>query len=130
MLRPQPGGAFLLVGSAFVYGLNDARAFLGPLPAPWRVQTSRHPDQAFRTVYRYFNPETGILTAEDPRLKPHPSWERIGLENLGRKLTGEDPQVCDFFRNKLTGEVSNSDPRLGPGELAERGARLEPFVLV
>ena len=130
VLRPQFGETFVLVGNAFVYGLHDATALLGPLPTPWRVQTLHHPDQAFRTVYKFFNPETDELTMEDPRLDPHPLWERVELEDLERKFTGDDPQVCDFFRNKIIGKIIDSDPRLLPHALMERGVKLEEFTLV
>jgi hypothetical protein len=130
VLRPQADGTFVLVGNAFVYGLHDAAALLGSLPTPWRVQTFHHADQTSRTVYKFFNPETGELTKEDPRLEPHALWERVQLEDFSRAFTGDDPQVCDFFRNKISGEILDSDPRLLPDALTQRGVKLETFTLV
>jgi len=75
VLRPEPEGHFLLVGDSFVYGLNDTRAFLGPLPKPWIVQIKYHPRTCERFVHYFFNSDTGESTAEDPRLSPDPDWE-------------------------------------------------------
>jgi hypothetical protein len=90
----------------------------------------RYPDNFNRILYHFFNAETGEHTTEDPRLEPHPEWERIDLEDLGRDLTGDDPEFCDFFRNKSTGELINYDPRLLPEALKARGVQLRNFTLV
>ena len=130
MLRPQAGDTFLLVGHAFVYGLEDTIPLLGKLPAPWVVRVFDQPERWSRDIYKFLNPATGELSLEDPRLEPHPLWERVALEELGRELTGDDPQDCAFFRHKETGEIMDSDPRLLPEALAARGVELVKFTLV
>ncbi|KLU92613.1 hypothetical protein MAPG_11558 [Magnaporthiopsis poae ATCC 64411] len=134
VLRPRPDGTFQLVGYCFVYGLHDATALLGPLPHPWQVQLWRYEKSMFREVYRFFNPDTGEVTADDPRLEPDPVWERVGAESLGRDLGPDDPAICEFFRNTETGEVVDYDPRLLPEALEKmlrtNGKKLETFALV
>ncbi|KAL6901780.1 HET domain-containing protein [Trichoderma evansii] len=130
VLRETDSGDFRLVGSSFVYGLNDGQALLGNLKNPWRVQIFDHPDQDFRIEHRYYNKETRELAVSDPRLEEHPEWERVSLEDLGRPLTGDDPIALEFFKNKVTGEIMNSDPRLLPEALKARGVDLQWFTIV
>jgi hypothetical protein len=75
-------------------------------------------------------PRYNILMPEGLRLNPlDDSWERVNLEDLGRELTGGDPEICDF-RNNLTGEIMDSDPRYLPEALRDWGVQLEEFILV
>ncbi|KAH7149237.1 heterokaryon incompatibility protein-domain-containing protein [Dactylonectria estremocensis] len=129
ILRPNPDGTYQFLSHAFVYDLQDSQALLGPLPSPWRVQVYEHPQQEFRNYNQYFNHETKKLTPEDPRLGPLSDWERIPLDRLGRDLTGDDPEVMDFFKNLKDGRIVNSDPRLSPDALEKMGVKLEAFVL-
>ncbi|KAK1242546.1 hypothetical protein MKX08_005358 [Trichoderma sp. CBMAI-0020] len=130
VLRQTRDGNFRLVGSSFVYGLNDGQTLLGSLNHPWRVQIFDHPDQDFRIEHRYYNQETRELAVSDPRLEDHPDWERVSLEDLGRPLIGDDPIILEFFKNKMTGEIINSDPRLLPEALEARGVDLQWFTIV
>lgn len=75
---------------------------------------------------RYFNPSTGVVIEEDPRLDPlPPEWERVQADR-----TPDDPVACALFKNKVTGEVMNSDPRLLLEALAQRGVDLKTFQLI
>lgn len=130
VIRETDNGNFRLVGSSFVYGLNDGQALLGRLKSPWRVQIFDHPEQDFRIEHRYYNRETRELTVSDPRLEDHPEWERVSLEDLGRPLIGDDPIILEFFKNKITGGIMNSDPRLLPEALEARGVDLQWFTIV
>jgi hypothetical protein len=130
VLHPLNDGNFRLVGESFVYGLNDGQTLLGPLQYPWRVQILDHPDQDFRIEHRYYNKETRKTTISDPRLEDHPEWERIPLGELGRTLTGDDPIILEFFKNKITGEIMDSDPRLLPEALQARGVELQWFTII
>ncbi|KAK7752672.1 hypothetical protein SLS62_005441 [Diatrype stigma] len=127
VLHPTPDGtAYRVKGQCFVHGANDCIRFLGPLPEPWRVVGTM--GRASRCNFRFFNPDTGEQTAEDPRLGPLPAeWEKLGEE---RELECDDPLDCAFFWNTTTGETVNYDPRLEPEALSARGVRLETFVLV
>ncbi|KAH6986141.1 heterokaryon incompatibility protein-domain-containing protein [Ilyonectria sp. MPI-CAGE-AT-0026] len=129
IIRPASDGTHHFVSHSFVYDLQDSQAFLGPLPPPWRVQVHANRDQEFRSSNQYFNVDTYKLTPEDPRLGPLPDWERIPVDDLGRSLNGDDPEVIDFFKNTNDGRIVNSDPRLSPKALVERGLELETFVL-
>ncbi|KAI1398394.1 heterokaryon incompatibility protein-domain-containing protein [Hypoxylon fuscum] len=134
ILRPQSDDTYQLIGYCFVYGLHDSTALLGDLPKPWKAQLRRHKTTMFREIYQFFNEETGELTDEDPRLTPHPDWERVSLDQLGRELDSDDPTICDFFKNNRTGEVVDSDPRLLPEALQpyirSQGRELRGFSLV
>lgn len=125
LIRPDPDGeTFTVVGPAFINGLHDATALLGPLPEPWQVQVFR--DRAGRpTIYRVFNPETGELSDEDPRLDPPPDeWMRIR-----RDRTENDPLIFQCFTNTRTGETINHDPRMSPEALMARGVDIRTFCL-
>ncbi|KAF2491615.1 HET-domain-containing protein [Lophium mytilinum] len=126
LLRPHPAGSFQVVGSVYVHGLSDATALLGPIPAPWTVHVDD--DDAGEYRHRFFNSITGQhhSLSEDPRLEPlPPEWEHVP-----RDRTAEDPPVFETFRNKMTGEEMNSDPRMLPDALRKRGVPLQTFQLV
>jgi hypothetical protein len=124
VLRPVSGG-HEVVGECYVHGLENANAFLGPLPAPWRVVaiaiiSSNVPE------FRFYNPETSTYTMNDPRLPSLSEWERIDHD----EYDCNDPQIYDYFRHKETGEIMNSDPRMLPERLKDRGVDLITFSLV
>ncbi|KAF7547280.1 hypothetical protein G7Z17_g7844 [Cylindrodendrum hubeiense] len=129
ILRPAYNGTYHFLSYGFVYDLQDSQALLGPLPSAWRVQVYEHHEQEFRSYNQYFNTDTKELTTEDPRLGPISGWERIPLDKIGRGLTGDDPEVIDFFKNTKDGSIVDSDPRLSPEALEKRGVQLEAFVL-
>lgn len=114
-----------LVGDAFVHGLHDGAAFLGQLPSPWRVQVFED-DAGYLTSYRFFNPESNVLTDEDPRLGSLGPWTRI--PNPPR--TASDPVLMQCFKHEETGEIIKDDPRMHPEALLMRGLVLDTFCLV
>ena len=72
------------------------------------------------------NLATGKQTLEDPRLDElSPEWERITY-----KRTPDDPAYFATFKNNVTGETLNSDPRLSAEALHARGVKLETFSLI
>lgn len=110
-----------------MHGLMDGESLLGPLPAPWQI---RMPDWTWGNHHEpepcYWNEDTKKLSREDPRLGDLPEeWERINVE----KKYG-DPLLFAPHKNRVTGEVINSDPRLLPEALAARGVKLRTFRLV
>ncbi|KAK3956645.1 heterokaryon incompatibility protein-domain-containing protein [Pseudoneurospora amorphoporcata] len=127
--RPSPpeDTGFLFVGPCSVYGIDNANGLLGPLPKPWRVQAFRD-GSGLSCVYKFFNPNTGVLADEDPRLPPLDGnkWERV---SRGER-TGDDPFTFQRFRNKLTGEVINYDPRMDRDALEGQGIPIRDFNLV
>lgn len=126
LLRPQRGSpqTYELVGDAFVYGLLDAAAFLGELPSPWRVQVFED-DTGYLTSYRFFNPQSNVLTDEDPRLGSLGQWTRV--PNPPR--TADDPVILQCFQHNETGEFIKDDPRMHPEALMARGSILDTFCL-
>ncbi|KAF5543892.1 heterokaryon incompatibility protein [Fusarium mexicanum] len=129
LLRPCDNNNWKFLSDCYVWDLEATQGLLGPLPSPWQAQLFYDPVAEHRSYTRYHNPEPGELTAEDPRLKPLVGWQRVSLEELGRDLTGDDPEVYDFFRNIEDGRIVDSDPRLEPEALKSRGVNLETFIL-
>ncbi|KAF4342400.1 heterokaryon incompatibility [Fusarium beomiforme] len=129
LLRPCEDHTWKFLSDCYVWDLEASQGLLGPLPPHWKAQLFYDPVNEHRSHTRYHNNETGELTAEDPRLEPLEGWQRISLEDLERELTGDDPEVCDFFRNTKDGRIVDSDPRLEPEALRRRGVNLETFVL-
>jgi len=69
-----------------------------------------------------------ITSKQDPRLGDiHSSFE---WETAEQEKTPDDPQLFAPHRNKRTGEIINSDPRLSLEALLQRGVKLEQFRLV
>ncbi|KAE9368957.1 hypothetical protein N431DRAFT_382768 [Stipitochalara longipes BDJ] len=126
LIRPQPNNTFQVLGECLIFGLNDANAFLGPLPSPWAAHVFDDSTGLF-TVLRFYNSETKMKLDEDPRLGPLPEgWEAV---DRGER-TSEDPRIFRCFKNKQTGEIVNSDPRMEPEVLRGRGVELRNFALV
>ncbi|ENH69208.1 Heterokaryon incompatibility protein 6, OR allele [Fusarium oxysporum f. sp. cubense race 1] len=124
ILRPWTGGCFQVVGSCYLHGFTSAEAFLGPLPAPWVMQYK--PDSCGVQTPYFFNKDTKEAVQQDPRLGELPvMWKAIQKDR-----TKDDPQFLSLFRNSLTGELMNSDPRMLPEALRDRGVRLQSFKLV
>jgi len=124
VLRPTTNGNFEVVGDCYVPDLNDARALLGPLPYPWRVQMAN--GGIYRPILQFYNTITKELSNDDPRLENLSSeWTRIE-----RKWTTEDPTYPAWYENEYTREIINSDPRMSQKALEARGIRLKTFQLV
>jgi hypothetical protein len=96
-------------------------ALLGPLPKPWIAKREFGPFLVWQP--RFYNSDTleAVGLEGDPRLGPvSDDWEN--LEN-------DDPHRIQKWKNKTTGETINSDPRLLPQALIERGVKLQTFAL-
>ncbi|KAI0121663.1 heterokaryon incompatibility protein-domain-containing protein [Xylariales sp. AK1849] len=116
ILRQTPRNTYELASSCYMHGVMDGETVLGPLQQPWEIRNKRFGDQHVTT---YYNTETDVWQSEDPRLKAiplPPEWEPMDW-----KRTRDDPSNCCMFRNRITGEVINSDPRLSMEALNERG---------
>lgn len=97
---------------------------LGPLPSHWNAIIRG--DALGRPLHRYLDLTTYEQTAEDPRLGAlPPEWERVPYER-----SPDDPALFEVFKNRVTGETINSDPRLSSDALRERGLKLQTFQLV
>lgn len=126
MLRPTVPGSdpFLVVGPCSMEGLKDGEGLLGPILEPWKLQVK---PLGGNYIPHFFNTSTKVVSMEDPRLPPLPAdWE----EQAQRDRTQDDPFFLREFQNKVTGEIMNSDPRMLPDALRQRGVRLETFRLV
>jgi hypothetical protein len=121
ILRVHTDNQHLFVGCAYVHGIMDGEAFLGPLPEGWKVDVRDKNQQYFK------DPMTGVWTPEDdPRLPPlPPDWEYATAPDLlwpNKK--------AEAFRNIMTGEILHSDPRWLPDALRARSVPLKMFALV
>jgi hypothetical protein len=111
------------LGPAYVHGLMEGQALLGPLPDSWdliidhRIKKSR---------FSFHHRQTDAVALEDPRLEALPSeWEEVDKEDEARLRFH-----VQHHRNKVTGEIINSDPRLLPEALEVRGVKLDTFVMI
>ena len=96
-------------------------ALLGPLPEPWDAKRKPEPAGISQPVFYNRDTKDAYNLRGDPRLGPIPDdWEQ--LEN-------DDPHRLQKWKNVATGEVINSDPRLLPSALRERGVKLQTFLL-
>ena len=125
VLRRSELGKFSVVGECYVHGLEDGASILGPLPSDYRLRIDK-PSSGFESTYSFENLETGVVEQHDPRLGLLSSeWE-----HCPRERHQDDPHCFGCFRNKVSGEVINYDPRLSPDALRERGVRLQDIDLV
>ncbi|KAK1621786.1 heterokaryon incompatibility protein-domain-containing protein [Colletotrichum phormii] len=122
ILRPGSSGQYTLIGECFMYGLSDANALLGPLPDSWTVQA--FPGFGRRLDFRFLNQATDELVLDDPRLPTLCGWERIYHEP-----EADDPEIYAFFRNIVSSSGINSDPRMAPAALMDRGVNLRYFAI-
>ena len=124
VLRQVALRGYRVIGICYIHGLQDGEGILGPLPEQWKVQFVTETNGVF--VPRFVNTLTEEETVQDPRLGPLPEpWECLPAVR-----TPDDPLIFARYRNKKTGEVMNSDPRMLPDALRARGVPLETFRLV
>jgi hypothetical protein len=120
------GSGFRVIGECYVHGLDDCVVLLGPLPSNVRVQLDKRTSGS-GAVPTYLHLGSGVASPEDPRLQSldiSDKWERVPHE-----WDADDPALFEYYRNKRTGNVLNSDPRLLPSALKERGVSLGTFNL-
>ena len=113
-----------MIGECYLHGFMDAEAFLGPLQELRRVKCELDPAGYW---YPYFIDVTSNYeTADDPRLgSMPPEWERVESER-----NPDDPPVFVRFKNNVTGEAINSDPRMLSESLKKRNLDLQIFQLI
>jgi hypothetical protein len=127
LLRPahpaDQSTCYHYLGPLYVHGLMEGQALLGPLPPAWELIIN---NDNFPHSFSFLNHGAEEITIDDPRLDALPQeWDEIEEDNEARLI----PHV-QHYRNKITGEIINSDPRLSPESLEARGVHLETFTLV
>jgi hypothetical protein len=126
VLRERSEDLFEVVGNCYFHGIMGGETFLGPLPHPWECRLHIIPNGAGYWEPWYWNTVTKTSSQDDPRLGDLPSlWEKIA-----QRRTPDDPLLLSWHKNKITGKVINSDPRLLPESLISRGVRVETFKLI
>ncbi|KAI1309263.1 HET-domain-containing protein [Xylaria venustula] len=126
ILRPTSDGEYTVVGSCYLHGAMEGEALLGTLPIPWKVKFLD--DERGFNIPKFCNGDSHEIREYDPRLDSIPlpaEWEPIEFQ-----WTRADPNICSKFRNRITGEVINSDPRLFPEALLERGIPVKRITLI
>ncbi|KFY19113.1 hypothetical protein V493_08137 [Pseudogymnoascus sp. VKM F-4281 (FW-2241)] len=113
VLQPADSGRYKVVGPAFVHGLMDGEAVLGPVPKPWAIKIVS--DGTRGDIWTCYDDEKGLTAPEDVRLGELPlGWSKV-REGV--------------FRNP-EGEMVEDDPRFGAEYLTSRGIHLETLQLV
>lgn len=128
ILRPTAEDTRHVVGDCYMYGVMDGEALLGPFSEDYRVDGQYGLNEVVEGVPGYTDKNTGVQQREDPRLTRIPlptAWEAIEWN-----WTRNDPASCSKHRNKQTGEIINSDPRLFPEALRDRGVPITRITLV
>ncbi|KAI0155156.1 HET-domain-containing protein [Xylariaceae sp. FL1272] len=127
LLRPTSRGKYEVVGDYYVHGIMDGEVLLGALPPSWQINVWANKRNG-RSEHRFNNRDQCLSTRQDPRVDAialPDEWENVDFE-----WSRSDPVHCKKFRNKETGKVINSDPRLFPEALRARGVSLETITLV
>jgi len=104
VLRPKANGHHAIIGEAYVHGLMNGEAILGPLPCGWRAQANR--DQQ-GVMFQNFTKDSDDAVMDDPRLGP-----------LSAEFEWCDQTTLPEF-----------DPRLSPKALKYRGVDIRTFHL-
>ncbi|KAI1120293.1 heterokaryon incompatibility protein-domain-containing protein [Nemania abortiva] len=128
LLRHVAKDRYIVIGDSYLHGAMDGEVLLGQLSDEYRINARSHFSHASEMVPSYIHKDTGLEQREDPRLEKMPlqrGWEPIEWE-----WSRDDPVHCCKFRNRDTGEVFNSDPRLFPEALRERGILIQQITLV
>lgn len=121
ILRPASNGTFKVIGHSYIHGIMHGEALLGPVPKPWTPRRRMNWRGGHEACFKHTVTEEIVGMTEDPRLYVvSEEWER---------LDNDDPHRIQKWKNKETGEIINSDPRLLPNALIERGVRLQTFTL-
>jgi hypothetical protein len=103
---------YQVVGPAYVHGLMEGQALLGPAEPPWTVYVD---DTTGSQLWRCYNEDEAEFAPEDIRLGPlPPGFTTLGA---GKFKTG-------------TGEIVDEDPRETSKHLRHRGVKLETFYLI
>lgn len=126
VVRPTATGEYEVIGDCSVHGIMDGEAILGPLKSPWCIHIKTESDGL--DVASYYNADTKHYSTKDPRLEeiPLPSeWEEIEWER-----SPADPRYCAKFRNTVTGDIVNYDPRLSSEALTQRGIEIQEAIFV
>jgi hypothetical protein len=129
LLRPTyftvPSTCYHHMGPLYVHGLMEGQGLLGSIPSPWRYTIDVHDDQR-RQAVSFLNCETNGISLHDPRLDMLPQeWDEVEEEDDARLVFH-----TQHYKNKITGEIINSDPRMLPEALEARGVYLETIALV
>ena len=121
ILRLAHGSHYKVVGPAYVHGLGDNEALIGPVPTSWKgisvINDEGHISRQIKDL------STGIITMHDPRLgKELPD----GWTFVDHTVEGTYPK----FRKKGTKRPTWEDPRTTFQALKERGTKLEYLTLI
>jgi len=124
ILREKPNGQHIFVGCAYVHGIMDGEALVGPLPDGWKVVIGYDRNGNFQR--RFTNPTTDEGTLLDPRLPPlSPEWEHVTTPDR----LWPNKKAAAFY-NTVTRQILRHDPRMYPDALRARDVPLERFALV
>ena len=121
VLRPALSLKYYVVSICYAHGLVNDEPFLGPLPSPWKVQFRKH--NGWLYIREFLDTVSGKISDEDPRMDQLATdWEKVEAAVRSSAL----PQ----FKNKTTGQIVETDPRLFPDHLKKRGIKVQSVHLI
>jgi len=123
VLRPIRNGTYKVVGEGYCQGVMSGEALLGPLPGNFRIVRKWYTNGT--ATWAYYDGDSGIIQAEDPRLGPLPvAWKRKSHHSEKRWTWYVNDETGEEFKHQ------EGDPRLTPTALKEMGVDLKVFRLV
>lgn len=112
-----------IIGECYIDGLDNG--LFGALPAGWRMDFDKI-KTGYGATHTYIHSESGRKSRWHPSLEPLlQEWKPFE-----RERRPEDPSTFTCFRNDITGEERNSDPRLTAERLRRRGVAIRNFTFV
>jgi hypothetical protein len=123
---------YRVVGKAWVHGLMDGEALLGPLPPTTTIQMLQADSSHGFYEAHFYDTTLDTSSQEDPRLGDlPPGWQKVEAESVNEPLrTENDPYFFTRFRNAEKHITINADPRMLPEELQNRGVALQDVHLI
>ncbi|KAH7392149.1 heterokaryon incompatibility protein-domain-containing protein [Phaeosphaeria sp. MPI-PUGE-AT-0046c] len=122
ILREKDDGRYIFIGCAYVHGIMDGEALLGPLNNHSVIVDYDSNGE----IQVFVDASTKTETLHDPRLGALPAeWDQIVTND---RLWPE--RKVRAYKNSNTGEILFSDPRLLPAALTDRGVPLQHLSLV
>lgn len=124
VLRSRSVEKCQVVGSGYFHGLMHGEGVLGTLPGGWTCESALTESSFFTESFHHR--QTGATTSNDPHLGQLPLEWGVETESTFSLSTIAEPK----FVNRVTGEVRDTDPRLTPEAIRQRGVNIQAITLI
>jgi hypothetical protein len=112
-----------VIGECYIDRLENG--LLGNLPSGWKLQFDKI-KSGYGATHTFIHTESATKTKWHPSLGSMPQqWT-----SFDRERRPADPSTFVCFRNTLTGEERNSDPRLTAERLRDQGIAIKTFTFI